>query len=128
MEIDIGFKRTENKKKYDRIWRKEYNKLTANIKHKLNSMRYRDKRRGHTICDYTYEELLHILSTNKCYYCGSSDNLGLDRIDNTKGHTKNNTIVCCVICNRIRMNIFTIDEMKKIGPFIRQTLLDRKEK
>ena len=123
MKIDVGFGRRSDPKRYDRLWRRIYNKQSANIKRKLVDYKYMDKKAGHTVCDYTYRELLHILSTNKCYYCESTERLSLDRIDNNKGHTKDNTVVACTMCNTVRMNIFT---MKEIGPFIRKIVDQRR--
>jgi len=44
-----------------------------------------------------------------CFYCESvadeQRKIGLDRIDNTKGHTKNNVNPCCSRCNFIRRSI-----------------------
>lgn len=64
----------------------------------------------------------------KCYYCNSKmkiiykyvrDNLQwtLDRIDNNDGHTKNNTLVCCLKCNLQRrcLNKDKFDFTKKLS-------------
>lgn len=50
-----------------------------------------------------------------CSYCGSEENVGCDRIDNSKGHTMDNVIPCCYICNTVRNRTFTVDEMKILG-------------
>lgn len=42
---------------------------------------------------------------SNCLYCGSKDNITLDRIDNTKGHTKDNVNPCCYRCNMIRRDM-----------------------
>lgn len=57
-----------------------------------------------------------------CIYCGETDwhKLGCDRIDNTKGHTKDNVVPCCSRCNKLRSNKFTVDEMKEIGAVIKR--------
>jgi len=60
----------------------------------------------------TYDDILEMLvaSKLKCHYCRSNmkiiyklvrDNQqwSLDRIDNDYGHTKENTIICCLKCN-----------------------------
>ena len=54
------------------------------------------------------------LFSENCYYCGAAPNLflksskgetapravnGIDRVDNDKGYTKNNTVSCCSNCN-----------------------------
>ncbi len=121
MRINIGFLRKEDPKKYDRIWRRLYNKRTGNVKRKLADYKYIDKKNSYRdICDYTYNELLYILSTNKCIYCGGLHRLGLDRIDNTNGHTKDNTVVSCYICNTLRGDDYTSEEMKLIQPLLNQ--------
>jgi hypothetical protein len=41
-----------------------------------------------------------------CFYCGSSmETIGLDRVDNTRGYTKDNIVSCCWDCNRIKMTM-----------------------
>jgi len=128
MKIDVGFDRKLDKKKYDRIWRRMYNKLTGNVKRKLADYKYMDKRdKRSTICDYMYDELLYVLSTNRCHYCGSTKHLTLDRIDNTKGHTKDNTIVACLSCNTIRGNDYTVEEMEAVKPLLDQMINIRNE-
>ena len=42
------------------------------------------------------------LMQTECYWCKSVVQLGLDRIDNNKGHSEDNIVVCC---NQIRNNI-----------------------
>ncbi len=54
-----------------------------------------------------------------CIYCGATENIGCDRIDNEKGHTTENVIPACYICNTVRNNHFTVQEMKMIGNTIR---------
>lgn len=51
-----------------------------------------------------------------CYYCGDKAirNMTLDRIDNTKGHTKDNCICACTQCNRQRKNLYTVEEFKAL--------------
>lgn len=75
------------------------------------------KRKFERILDYSFEEFKDILQ-GQCYYCSNSKSLGLDRIDNSKGHTKDNTLVACGTCNLIRRNIFTVEQMKEIGVLI----------
>lgn len=54
-----------------------------------------------------------------CAYCGiSDDSIGADRIDNGVGHLPHNLIPACGVCNVVRNNIFTCEEMKEIGKAI----------
>ena len=55
-----------------------------------------------------------------CYYCGDNKlNRNLDRIDNSKGHTKSNVNSCCSRCNSIRKDL-PYEVWMRIVPSIRQ--------
>lgn len=97
---------------------KYYKGITLPIKYKRYTSD--DKNRGFDPPDYSFEELLMRIATNRCFYCSSTDNLGLDRIDNSKGHTKDNTVVCCYRCNRLRSDNYTCEEFKIIGKALRK--------
>ena len=49
----------------------------------------------------TRDEYFKILD-GICYYCGSKENIGVDRIDSNKGYTKVNCISCCSMCNYMK--------------------------
>lgn len=76
-----------------------------------------DKHRGYT-CDLTSNWIRDNITSKECYYCGSTIKIGCDRIDNSKGHTMDNVVPCCVKCNTIRNVHFTSDEMKLIAAAI----------
>lgn len=77
-----------------------------------------DKKRGFT-CDLTEDWFANNITAQPCTYCGTTERpIGADRIDNDKGHTQDNCIPCCKICNKVRNNIFTVEEMKKLGKVI----------
>ena len=40
-----------------------------------------------------------------CSYCGGSNLVGLDRIDNDKGHTQANVVPACIRCNYTRKDM-----------------------
>lgn len=107
-------------------YRKKYRKNNPQVekdhlaaRHKFANYKREDTKRNMEF-NYTYEELLYRLATERCVYCGSIYNLGLDRINNSKGHTKSNTVIACYRCNSTRMDNFTVDEMKQIGKVIRE--------
>ena len=52
----------------------------------------------------------------------------LRRIDNTKGHTKENCVPCCIECNIARGNNFTYEEMKRLGKTIKEIKTLRNER
>lgn len=62
---------------------------------------------------------------SKCYYCEDSENIGCDRIDNSKPHYKENVLPCCYICNTARNNHFTVEEFKLIGKTIKEIKKNR---
>lgn len=106
-----------------------YDLITSKIRrkyYKYNSFDF--KKLGNKV-DYTVNEFIERIKGNECSYCGeNTDELGLDRIDNTKGHTLNNTVVCCSVCNMTRGDRFTYEEMKLIGDTIKKIKLNRNEK
>jgi hypothetical protein len=55
-----------------------------------------------------------------CIYCGDTEHVGLDRLDNKKGHEKANVVPCCYDCNCARMDNFSYEEMLVIGRTIRE--------
>jgi hypothetical protein len=64
-----------------------------------------------------FEELVK----QRCYYCNyikQSEANGIDRVDNSKGYTKENCVSCCEVCNRIKHvydKDFFIDKCKIIS-------------
>jgi hypothetical protein len=62
-----------------------------------------------------------------CAYCGSGKGLrGLDRVDNRRGHVEGNVVVACTLCNVVRKNHFSFEEMRDhLGPAIRNIRISR---
>ena len=82
-----------------------------------------DKRKN-LIFNLTPEWTKEYITSKPCIYCNTNKPTGADRIDNSKGHTKDNVIPCCHNCNIIRGNRFTVDEMKLIGSFLSSNILN----
>lgn len=57
-----------------------------------------------------------------CVYCLTPNRVGADRVDNNKGHTKENIVPACYRCNTTRGNQFTHEQMLKLGKFIREEI------
>jgi hypothetical protein len=55
------------------------------------------KRRG-LVFALTQEDFRLIVS-NPCRYCGTANNIGIDRVDNAIGYTLKNSSPCCDRCN-----------------------------
>lgn len=71
------------------------------------------------------EWFINNILSKECIYCGSKDKLGCDRIDNSKGHTYDNVVPCCYVCNCARNNNFSFDEMKELGKTIKKIIENR---
>lgn len=73
--------------------------------------------------DITLEQYKKIISQN-CYYCGASleisSGYSLDRIDNDKGYCLDNVLPCCTHCNRLRLDLMTVDETKKVIDYLKE--------
>lgn len=86
------------------------------------------KRRGKPV-DLTFDQF-HKIKISECYYCKveyylyadfckklgfKTPYMTVDRMDNKVGYTVENSVPCCFICNRIKSNFFSAEEMKEIG-------------
>ena len=95
------------------------NKENVNFRSLFSSYKYRSRQKKYDF-NLTLEEF-ELMTLSDCFYCGTapmnlrngakhssyknkSDHLpykynGLDRVDNSKGYTKENAVSCCSICN-----------------------------
>jgi hypothetical protein len=89
----------------------------------------------------TFEEFLEYTKIHACYYCGDTitwlphrsimgkkygSHYNIDRKDNGKGYTKENCVVSCAICNTMKWNIFTYEEMLLLGKVVAEIKRGRK--
>jgi hypothetical protein len=85
-----------------------------------------DRKKG-LISDLTVDFVLKIISS-PCIYCGENkENIGCDRADNKLGHTKDNVVPCCHLCNSVKSDKFSKVEMIKIGNIIKEIKQIRKD-
>jgi len=97
----------------------EKQKRKNKISSMLSAYKLKDKKKNVSF-NLTKEFFEKNIISQPCIYCGSIENIGCDRIDNEKGHTVENVIPACYICNSVRNNHFTVQEMKMIGNTIRK--------
>lgn len=95
------------------------NHKEAYVKGRIRDYRRYDAAKGFDN-SLTVEEMLPLV-TQPCVYCGDmSEFNGVDRIDGAKGHTLDNVVPACKICNIVRRDIFTHEIMlSTIGPAVR---------
>lgn len=91
----------------------------------VSSYKIKDKRKGF-ITDINTEWMIENILYESCSYCGTKERVGCDRKDNLKGHTKDNCVPCCIVCNTVRNSFFTVEEMKKIGSFLKTEIFSKR--
>lgn len=124
----MSFYSKEQKREYDRQWyikNKEKRKISnkayyekTKVNRLQNQKEYRYKnaykyyklnaKRRKIDFDITQDEFNEIIK-KPCHYCGSTDYIGIDRIEYKKGYTKNNILPCCGMCNRMK-NIYSYED------------------
>ena len=92
----------------------KHKKLISELKKKISSYKTQDEKKDRYEQEtFIKEEELHeklVASRLKCHYCSKDVKLiysivrddlqwTLDRIDNTIGHSSDNTVICCLKCN-----------------------------
>lgn len=100
--------------------------MRAKASKMISAYKNKDKKMGfEKQCDIDIDWMIKNIFHQPCIYCGDTNRIGCDRIDNDKPHTKDNVVPCCIECNTARNNFFTFDEMKIIGNTIRKIKEDR---
>ena len=87
----------------------------------------------------SYNDIVKFTKISKCIYCDSniiwykhakstkaSLPYNLDRKNSSLGYSKENCVVCCSICNKVKNNIFTHEEFLLIGKVIKKVLSERR--
>jgi len=110
-------KKSKSRKKLLNARELEYQKLKDKASKMCSAYRTTDRKK-HLNCDLDAMWLIENILKKKCFYCGTDEFIGCDRIDNAKGHTKENVIPCCYVCNVVRSDNFTISEMQLLGKLI----------
>jgi hypothetical protein len=102
------------------------------------SMVKRVAKYNNKVCSLTYDDILEFVKINKCHYCsgdivwkehgivGELHSYMLDRKNNSIGYTKENCVVCCSVCNRVKFDVFTYDEMLYLGKIVEKIFNERK--
>jgi hypothetical protein len=122
--------RIKNKEKIS-LWKKEYYKSTKGIfEHTARSAKRRNISFNLT---FEYFNFWYTNKVKECYYCNRSVKeclekepgvyrLSIERKNNFLGYQEGNLELACLHCNSIKGNFFTEEQMKIIGPFVRENL------
>jgi hypothetical protein len=92
--------RLEFHRKYNRthaVLQKE--RMQTNL-YKFKQYEFAADRRGY-VFSLAFDEFVSIFH-GYCAYCGMSDSRGIDRVDNSIGYTKENSVSCCEMCNKMK--------------------------
>lgn len=106
----------------------ECQSIRAKASKMISSYKARDKKIGLSVCDITIDWMIGNILTKPCTYCGDTKRIGCDRIDNSKGHTMDNVVPCCVECNNVRNDFFSYRETLRLGETIKEIKQKRNEK
>lgn len=114
-------KRKEERKNTPRQYYKLQKPQLPPFKSLYNSMvktiERRNSKHSHITCELTFDDFLLFTQIPECYYCGDfvkwmphrkSNNpfvYNLDRKNNTLGYTKENCVVCCPTCNKLKSTL-----------------------
>jgi hypothetical protein len=123
LKLNPKILKTDEEKK---LWQKGYR---VRNKAKLFDYNRKDKtrfkhyissavKRNHKF-ELTFQEFTDVFHS-ECTYCGESDSRGVDRVNNKLGYTKENSVACCEICNKMKINYtkeFFMEHCAKISNF-----------
>lgn len=92
----------ERKSLADSKIKEHYAKNPEYLRYK--AYKYSDARKGLPGEAVSWERAKPIMFA-PCTYCAVSRSGGLDRIDNTLGHTEGNVVACCATCNLVLLDM-----------------------
>lgn len=99
-------------------------KNNRSLKSRFCQARYSATRRSYTPWELSFEQYETLMLRPECHYkCGNAPpqtGSGLDRRDNSKGYTIDNSVPCCWRCNRIKGADLTEEEMMAVAQVLKQ--------
>lgn len=122
-EILFGKKVKRNSK----IAKDATDNIRAKASKMISSYKIKDRKNGLDVCDIDIDWMIDKIISKPCHYCGDTHRVGCDRIDNSRGHTKDNVVPCCIECNTARNDFFTYEEMRILGTKIAEIKQSRKD-
>lgn len=121
-----------NKKKMSAYNKQFYQTITGMAARRRNHYLADDKEKGFdTAQTITAKWIAENILTASCIYCHDTEpyHLGCDRIDESKGHTPDNVVCACPVCNWERslqkMSVEQFVEYRKTHPRFKKTMDDK---
>ena len=71
--------------------------------------------------DLTIAEYIWLVKKARCHYCSGTlpkAGFGLDRLENKKGYCSVNAVPCCRVCNMIKGDTLTAEEMRAVAKLL----------
>lgn len=91
-------KNKERLNEYKKEWRKTPYGRASQL---LDGYKQKDKQHNRGEIDFDAQWIVENIFSKPCAHCGETDwhKIGCNRLDNSKGHTKDNVEPCCFECN-----------------------------
>jgi len=117
-------KHPEKGRKQCRLYRLRHPELIARRFSGLGRFRFNNARfaaKRHRKDWGLVREEYYALISRPCEYCAGplpKYAVGLDRVNTKLGYLPGNVVPCCTVCNRVKQDYFSFDEMKQLGQLI----------
>lgn len=97
--------------------------------HLIRNYKNIDKKKGQFTDDLDYFSRAQAdrFLLKPCHYCGTLEGIGLDRIDNSRGHQRDNVVPACGRCNKMRGHLVSYEEMLVVGKALKDFRMKSKE-
>lgn len=107
----------KNNKEYCKQWAREYNKSVRGRYYRYRS----DAKKRNLSWELTLEDFERIVK-QPCSYCGIDSSkrlIGVDRKDNKKGYSVDNSVPCCEIHNMMKKEMSVKEFIEECGKVVR---------
>jgi hypothetical protein len=109
-------------------WQEKQKERDSRPSSRFSSLRVGSRKRGTTV-EFTLAEYTELIS-RPCFYCEgplAPTGGGLDRKDNDKPYTLENSVPACAFCNELKGRNLFFEEAVMLGPVVKQ-LRERRER
>ena len=113
----------KRKKDIEKVRRWKQSNHSFSIRERFLKYQKHDLQKGR-LFELSFEQAKGLMESD-CIYCGRYDNPnGIDRLDSSVGHTKENCVPCCRRCNQMKWDM-SLDEFKEHISLIYFNLIEK---